>query len=279
MSTLLHGKQMSTTENNPAGTLGVKTSVLVVVPCYNEAERLHFDAFAKWTDENSGISFVFVNDGSTDSTGTLLRELVSTSPSRFKLLELSENHGKAEAVRHGVLYALAMGAEYVGYWDADLATPLDAILDFIAELERNPQLLVVMGARVQLLGRHIVRKPYRHYLGRVFATCASLTLRLPCYDTQCGAKLFRVCKPVAETFKDPYVSRWIFDVEIIARLVARSGVNGRLAIQEYPLMRWEDVRGSKVRPMDWWIALLDLGRINCKYFQLRRSVSAPPGVV
>jgi len=252
---LYRGKHMSNTKDNSTETVQCKAQVFVVVPCYNEAERLLADAFVKWTDEHPDVAFVFVNDGSTDLTGTVLRELVETAPSRFALLELPENRGKAEAVRHGVLHALATGAEYVGYWDADLATPLDVILDFITVLGRDPHLLMVMGARVQLLGRHIVRKPHRHYLGRVFATCASLTLRLPCYDTQCGAKLFRACGPVAEAFKDPFFSRWIFDVEIIARLVARSGVNGRLAIYEYPLVHWEDVRGSKVRPADWWIAL------------------------
>jgi hypothetical protein len=146
-----------------------------------------------------------------------------------------------------------------------LATPLAVILDFVEELKRNAQLLMVMGARTRLLGRDIVRKQYRHYLGRIFATFASMVLRLPVYDTQCGAKLFLNSEPVALAFRKPFISRWVFDVEIIARLICTTGVNPRAAIYEYPLIEWHDVKGSKVRFKDFWIALWDLGRIHLTY--------------
>jgi dolichyl-phosphate beta-glucosyltransferase len=238
---------------------------VITVPCYNEADRLKCDVFLNFVREHRDVMFIFVNDGSTDDTGRLLKSMSKTEAKNIRFMTLASNRGKAEAVRQGTLSAIAAGARYVGYWDADLATPLDPILDFVAELKKKSDLVLVMGARVQLLGRTIIRNSYRHYLGRIFATFASVILRMPVYDTQCGAKLFATSEQVALAFRDPFISRWIFDVEILARLVCRGNVNPRVAICEYPLLEWYDVKGSKIGLKDFWVALWDLGRIHFKY--------------
>jgi dolichyl-phosphate beta-glucosyltransferase len=237
----------------------------VTIPCYNEADRLKCDVFIDFVREHREVMFIFVDDGSTDETAQLLQSMSKSEANSIRFITLKTNCGKAEAVRQGILSAIASGAKYVGYWDADLATPLSPILEFIAELKKNSHLLLVMGARVKLLGRTILRNRYRHYLGRVFATVASLVLRLPVYDTQCGAKMFLASEPVAFAFRDPFISRWIFDVEILARLVCRGNVNPQVAICEYPLFEWYDVKGSKIKPKDFWIALWDLARIHLAY--------------
>jgi dolichyl-phosphate beta-glucosyltransferase len=237
----------------------------ITVPCYNEADRLQCDVFIDFVREHREVMFIFVDDGSTDNTAQLLESMAQSETNNVRFIILENNRGKAEAVRQGTLSAIAAGAKYVGYWDADLATPLNPILEFVAELKKKSDLLLVMGARVQLLGRTILRKRYRHYLGRVFATVASAVLRMPVYDTQCGAKMFVACESVALAFREPFISRWIFDVEILARLVCRSKVNPQVAIFEYPLFDWHDVKGSKIKPKDFWIALWDLARIHFAY--------------
>jgi len=239
--------------------------VAITVPCYNEADRLKCDAFVDFVRQHRDVVFIFVDDGSTDGTAHLLKSIARSEPNNVQLITLETNRGKAEAVRQGTLSAIAAGASYVGYWDADLATPLHAVMEFVGELKKKSDLLLVMGARVQLLGRTIVRKRYRHYLGRVFATVASFVLRMPVYDTQCGAKMFVASEPVALAFRDPFISRWVFDVEILARLVCRGNVNPQVAICEYPLFEWQDVKGSKIKLKDFWIALWDLGRIHFTY--------------
>jgi hypothetical protein len=71
-----------------------------------------------------------------------------------------------------------------------------------------------------MLGRDIRRSAFRHYAGRLFATFASLQLRLPVYDTQCGAKIFRATPEVVALFGRPFRLRWCFDVEVLSRFDA-----------------------------------------------------------
>lgn len=149
------------------------SQTVVVVPCYNEEKRLKKKEFLRFlTGPGSKLhTMLFVNDGSTDATLEVLKSLESEMPARIKVVNCEENGGKAEAVRKGLLAAIDFpGIQYVGFWDADLATPLYHILDFITLAEEKPHLEMIFGARVALLGRQIKRKLSRHYLGRIFAT-------------------------------------------------------------------------------------------------------------
>jgi dolichyl-phosphate beta-glucosyltransferase len=140
--------------------------VAITVPCYNEADRLKCDAFVYFVRQHRDVVFIFVDDGSTDGTAHLLKSIARSEPNNVQLITLETNRGKAEAVRQGTLCAIAAGARYVArYWDADLATPLDPIMEFVGELKKKSDLLLVMGARVQLLGRTIVRKTIPPLLG------------------------------------------------------------------------------------------------------------------
>ena len=240
--------------------------LIVVVPCYNEERRLPVDAFRSFALDGVRIEFLFVNDGSTDGTLPLLRSLVAADPTRFSLLNLERNSGKAEAVRRGMLAAFERHPDCTGFWDADLATPLGEIAHFVRIFGSRPEIEMVMAARVRLLGRSISRNPARHYVGRVGATLISSSLGLAVYDTQCGAKLFRAGDRIAELFDRPFLSRWIFDVEIIARLVRQRGRDAAAkAIYELPIMTWHDVKGSKVRSTDFFHALKDLWKIHRAY--------------
>lgn len=249
------------------------TDIRIVIPCFNEAARFDPSRFAEFVARHPEAGFVLVDDGSTDATLEQLRSLQASSPDHFDVLVNEVNAGKAESVRRGMLLAADKGPHYIGYWDADLATPLEEILRFAAQLDSHERLLLVMGARVKLLGWEIHRNELRHYFGRIFATLASMTLGLGVYDTQCGAKLFRSSPLLRELLDQPFISDWIFDVEILARLVARCRRNGdsdpAQLVTELPVERWEDVPGSKVGLSAAPRALVDLCRIYWTY--LRRS--------
>ena len=218
----------------------------IVVPCYNEAQRLNVRLFGEFIGP-SGISFLFVDDGSTDQTGSVLRDLCDRHLAAH-WVKLKVNQGKAEAVRQGMMHAIGKGAEMVGYFDADLATPLEEIVALFRLVEGGG-FAVALASRVKMLGCNIQRKPTRHLLGRLFATLASAVLKIPVYDTQCGAKVFRVSAEFEAALRHPFVTRWAFDVELIGRLLAPEKNVKPMPLSsmvEMPLRRWADVGDSKV---------------------------------
>jgi glycosyltransferase involved in cell wall biosynthesis len=237
--------------------------VWIVVPCYDEEKRLDTAAFEDYLHSHADTGFIFVNDGSNDGTLHVLSGIRDRIPSRVQVIDQQPNQGKAEAVRIGMLQALDGGAAYAGYFDADLATPLEALEELIETLDTMSHIDIVVGARVALLGREIERSPVRHYSGRFFAAAASLVLALPIYDTQCGAKLFRSSAAIRELFGRPFGSRWIFDVEILARYLVGSGSED--GIYELPLKRWVDKGHSHVRPIDFVRAVGEMGAILREY--------------
>ena len=245
--------------------------IAIVLPCFDEATRLPAAALSRFAASNPGVGFVLVNDGSRDATLERLRSLEAAAPSQFSVIDLPQNRGKGEAVRAGMAHAFGLGCEFAGYWDADLATPLEEISRFARVLEDRPETLVVFGARVALLGRSIRRSAFRHYLGRVFATVAAESLGVPIYDTQCGAKLFRAAPETRSLFTDPFLTRWLFDVEILARLVAANRPDGaarvRDLVYELPLRQWHDIGASKVRAFDFARGAIDMLRIRRRYLR------------
>jgi glycosyltransferase involved in cell wall biosynthesis len=240
--------------------------LIVVVPCYDEAARLNRSAFRNFTLPGHRIEFLFVDDGSRDETLAVLQQLAAEDPARVSVLPLAKNSGKAEAVRQGMLAAMERKPDLTGFWDADLATPLEEIPSYLAVFDTRPEIAMVFGARVRLLGRSISRRASRHYVGRMGATLISRSLGLAVYDTQCGAKLFRAGCDLRDVFSRPFLSRWIFDVEIIARFVKRWGRDAAArAIYELPITTWHDVKGSKVKGRDFFRALTELWKIHRAY--------------
>jgi dolichyl-phosphate beta-glucosyltransferase len=236
---------------------------LIIIPCYNEAARLEPQAFLVFSRKHQHIHFLFVNDGSSDNTAEVLNNLAFSAPGAITAYHLKHNQGKAEAVRQGFIQGFTMNPEIIGFLDADLASPLETIpeLETAMAMENKD---IAMAARVALLGRNIERNQVRHYAGRVFATAASMILGLRVYDTQCGAKLFRVTDRLKKIFAAPFTVNWIFDVEILARFIIteKSGApKVRDICTEYPLRTWIDKKGSKVRLQDFLVSGIDLMKI------------------
>jgi glycosyltransferase involved in cell wall biosynthesis len=241
------------------------SDTVIVIPCYNEASRLPYAEFEQYLHENPSVLLLFVNDGSKDDTSSILHSLESMF-ANARVLDIAVNGGKANAVRQGFLYALAnFPSQHIGYFDADLATPLYEIQRFLSYFEANNNLEMVVGSRVQRMGADINRDTKRHIFGRIFATLASFTLVLPIYDTQCGAKMFKY-DLATEVFAEPFNSKWLFDVEIFARVALKSGFpQVTKIILEHPLEHWFEKGDSRIKGNDFFIFPLDLIKIYRKY--------------
>jgi len=214
--------------------------VALAVPCYNERGRVDVARFASAAEEYN-LRILFVDDGSSDGTGEFLEQQIAGNP-RLSVLRCPRNEGKAAAVREGMLALLQRcpEAEWVGFWDADLSSPLSEVPRMLRfhELEGGG-FDAIWCSRVMRAGSEVKRPGRRHIFGRLFATASGLLLGARAYDTQCGAKLFRR-SVVTDIVGKPFISRWIFDVEIYCRM-------GHDRILEYPVKEWRDVPGSKVR--------------------------------
>lgn len=249
-------------------------TVNIIVPCYNEADRLSPEDFLSFVADRPWLRFTFVDDGSADETRSVLMSMARQSEGRIDALLFDVNQGKAEAVRQGVLHGIRSNEHWaVGFWDADLATPLIDIDSFVTLLKKNKNTDLCIGSRVKLLGTQIDRDPGRHYFGRLAATAASTVLSLKVYDTQCGAKIWRINDNTRNLFDEAFVTRWIFDVELLARWkkkINEQGVtNPAQRIIEVPLQIWTDVAGSKLTKNDMIQAPLELAKI---YWHYRHSL-------
>lgn len=245
--------------------------MIVVLPCYNEERRLDPSGVARLIADPR-VDVILVDDGSSDGTRALLERLEKSSPDRITALAMGTNSGKAEAVRtamHIAFDRIDRGQakdDIVGYLDADFATPpeeLSRMLD--ALIARDAK--VAFGSRIARLGAHVKRNPARHYLGRVFATTASIVLAMDIYDTQCGAKLFRDTPALRAAMAEPFRSRWVFDVELLGRLTTGKGNITPLSVSDFlelPLESWEDVRGSKLGVLGALRGGVDLLRLGVR---------------
>ena len=122
---------------------------------------------------------------------------------------------------------------------------------------------------MRMLGMDIKRLTLRHYLGRIFANFAAWTLKIPIYDTQCGAKAFRRCAALELALRDPFLSRWAFDVELLGRLLLGGDNVSGLREEDFvevPLRRWHDIPGFHWR-------FHDLLRMGFDLLSIRRNLS------
>jgi len=240
------------------------SSLSIVIPAYNEAVRLgtSLPTAVEYLREHWPDSeLIIVDDGSTDSTAAVAREILEDSGSlRTSIISYKSNLGKGRAVRLGLQ---AARGDVALFSDADLSTPITEVPKLVEPIVRG-DFDVTFGSRAldrSLIGVH---QPWRREQGgRIFNLVVRLATGLPFWDTQCGFKAFRMkaCRPIVEAAT---VDRFGFDVELLY-LAYRAG----LRLKEIPV-RWDHNEQSKVSVLtDSFKMLSEVGLIRQ---QARRGV-------
>ncbi|WP_055443986.1 glycosyltransferase [Lacinutrix himadriensis] len=237
----------------------------VVIPCYNEEERLLSDAFINYIDKNSGYHLCFVNDGSKDKTLEVLKNLQKGREDFITVYDCEKNGGKAEAVRLGMLHmAKKEDLDYIGFLDADLSTDLADFDDLVKTIETS-DFKIVSGSRISRMGANITKESARKIISLTINFIIRKILKMDFKDTQCGAKIFR--KDVIQiAFGEKFVTQWIFDVEIFKRMRIHFGLKeAKAMLCEQPLKRWIHADGSKLSMKDSIKIVGQLGQIAWVY--------------
>lgn len=250
--------------NNNVSTYVHTYSLIIVVPCYNEENRLPFKAFKSFINLHNNILVCFVNDGSSDNTIGTLTKLKNECINPIEVVNLQKNKGKAAAVREGITYCNNnYKCDKIGYLDADLSTSLDEYLQHSSKV--NSETVFVFGSRIEKADNNIQRKKYRFIIGRFIAFLIARQLQINVYDTQCGCKIFNQSITPA-IFNEKFISKWLFDVEIFHRLILLLGKETILKrIKEVPLKKWTDTEDSRVSFTYFFKIWIDLYKINKKY--------------
>ena len=227
-----------------------KNCVGVVIPCYNEEERLLSTEFKDFAHKNLGYHLCFVNDGSTDKTLEVLEKLKKGSESNISIYNCEQNGGKAEAVRQGMLHlAKDEQLDYIGFLDADLSTDFRDFDDLVETLDQS-NFKIVSGSRMSRMGANITKESARKIISMTINLIIRTILRMPFNDTQCGAKVMdRSVVPLL--FDKPFITKWLFDVEMFIRMRKHYGkTEAKKFICEQPLKRWIHADGSKLSMKD-----------------------------
>ncbi|TCP23299.1 glycosyl transferase family 2 [Tenacibaculum skagerrakense] len=251
-----------------------KRCVGVVIPCYNEEKRLLSDEFTNFIDNTTGYHLCFVNDGSKDKTLEVLHEIRKGREDFITVYDCEQNGGKAEAVRQGMLHMLKEeGLDFIGFLDADLSTDLRDFDDLVSTIE-NSDYKIVSGSRISRMGANITKESARKIISQTINFIIRKILSMDFKDTQCGAKIFH--RDVIEiSFRDKFVSKWIFDVEIFRRVTLHYGLDkARQLLCEQPLKRWIHADGSKLSMKDSFKIIMQLGQIAWHYNRKKKSNSS-----
>ena len=220
--------------------------VSILIPCFNESERL--PRFLPELCEGlkagaADVAVQLVDDGSSPEEQGALRDFAQLVRSEYAFVRepifLEQNLGKGGAIRVG--WSVSSDFDYLAFVDADGAAPANETVRFmetLAVLDREPTLLI--ATREPGAGRELERTYSRRIVAKFFNTLLRIFYGIQIKDTQCGLKA------IPATFFDKLRNRlhqngYGFDLELISNAMKEG-----LELQTVPI-DWKEIPGSKTR--------------------------------
>lgn len=221
----------------------MNNKVVIIIPCFNEAERLNFSYFNILSRIKS-VVWVFVDDGSTDDTSKILKKY--SNKKNILNIKINHNVGKSNAIVYGMNYASSeiSNVGWIGFLDSDGAFATSDVENIINMTSSIGRYDAIYTSRVKMAGRNIKRNNARHIISRLITSLFGLVWEDIPYDTQSGFKLYRYADNFNLILKKPFKTKWFFDIELSIRSLKYRKKN--LNVWEEPVSSWVDMPGSKI---------------------------------
>lgn len=223
-------------------------TISIIIPVYNDQKRLRENLntikdFCRHELKAKDYEIIFVSDGSTDNTDSLIQGHEKTKAITYK-----KNRGKGFAVRKGMTEA---SKDIHIFLDCDLSTPLREVNNFLENIDKYD---IIIGSR-HAVGSDTEQRFHKRFLGKLSNIAIRLLAVKGIRDTQCGFKMFNK-KASENIFSRTTIDRWGIDFEIL-----HIAQKHNLSIKEQPI-EWHEDTESKVKARDYITTLGELIKIK-----------------
>ena len=229
----------------------------IIIPYFNELKRFPLDLFIKHAREMSNITFVLVDDGSTDGLTPIIMGLLKIHRLNNVIIIVQEqNLGKATCLHTGFTHSISMHCSEIGFFDADFSTSIEELVKLF-DIMNFTDSDAVIGSRQSTNDNSIESEWHRFLAGKIFAAFVRLYFRINLLDTQCGAKVFKVNKLLLNSLQQPIINPWLYDLQLILPIIYSKGL-----VTEVRLKKWVNGTESKFNMRKGLHALFKLRQIK-----------------